>query len=87
MDLAKILADLREGGALQAEVSQDGPDRYCIKVVLGRLPPVPLVVDKQGVPINLDAGMGPLERDPLGEDDAPEKDPIYESSFKASDAG
>jgi len=84
MDLPKVLADLRAAGVTRARYTENGAGESSIEVDFG--PPVAPagLVDAAGKPIDLDEGMGPLQKDPLGEDDEDEavvEDPIHAKNF------
>ena len=95
MDLPKVLAELRAAGVTRARYSEKGKNgagESSIEVEFG--PQAPQVrpaglVTADGKPLDLDAGMNSLHRDPLGEEDeeraAPDK--VLERNFrKAPDA-
>ncbi len=65
MDLAKVLADMRANGVTEAQY-EEKEGCVTLKVAFGA---APLLVGKDGATVDLNAGMGPLEKDPLGEDD------------------
>jgi hypothetical protein len=72
MNLAETLAAFREAGVVRGFYDEK---RGVLRVQFGHLLPVassggdaPALVDAKGNPVDLDEGMGPLERDPI--DDA-----------------
>jgi hypothetical protein len=66
MDLAKALADMRANGVSEAQYEEKPDGSVTLKVAFGA---VPALADRSGKAVNLDEGMGPLEVDPLGEED------------------
>lgn len=75
MNLAEVLEHFRAFGVVRGEYDAK---KDVLKVEFGHLVPLgnsggdaPALVDEHGNPVDLDEGMGPLERDPI--DDANRK--------------
>ncbi len=85
MDLAKVLAELRAAGVTEAEVwdvcgSDKGIEHVRVTFGTARVGAPAGFVDEAGAPVNLDEGMGVLEKDPLEAAEA-EQDPIRRKNF------
>lgn len=68
--VAQLVESLRARGCSKVRATFDGAGVDSIEVEFAPVPvPVTPFVDKEGAPVNLDDGAGPLTKDP--DDDAP----------------